>query len=372
MREGHPPEFYDAVWGRFPPVARFNMDQIPLPFVVCQDTTFTTEDDSHVHIRSCGADGLTKRQYTVHLTSNAGEGENGLCYGDLICRGTGKRISRVEKEGWNPEVGVFFQKCAWVDRPTMVKLAERFCEKKEKLLGKRPAVMFCDNLDAHCCDEVLEVFSKHNVLLIFVPPATTDATQPIDAGIGRSTRIEIGNQLDLWLMSEDNLDKWESGFKAKERRVLMTQLLHASTEAIRRRDDLRKGCFTRTGCLLTVLPDEVEDAKVKPQGLKLPYKMLSALPAPLAIQQVDSATAVNLPESSMRLPARSIDGVVDDSINESVEATASGEVLVVENTTAASTISTLVVEIMGEKEDRIIESVIGAVEYMVEAVGNII
>jgi len=144
---------------------------------------------------------------------------------------------------------------------------------------------------------------------------------------GRNTTISGGQTSTLNLMSEDNLDKWESGFNAKECRVLMTHLLPASTEAVRCRDDLHKGCFTRTGCLLTVLPNEVERMqKSSHRGLKLPYKMLPALPAPLANPQIDSATAVNLPERSMRLPARSIDGVVDDSNNEAVasrEATAS-------------------------------------------------
>ena len=31
--------------------------------------------------------------------------------------------------------------------------------------------------------------------------------------------------------------------------------------------------FERTGCLLTLTPDEEEDKKIKPQGLSLPYKV---------------------------------------------------------------------------------------------------
>ena len=54
------------------------MDQVPLPFIVDQHTTFTVEGDSHVHIRGTGSDGLSKRQYTMHIWCNAGTGSHVL------------------------------------------------------------------------------------------------------------------------------------------------------------------------------------------------------------------------------------------------------------------------------------------------------
>ena len=50
--------------GRFRPEEIYNMDQVPLPFVVNQERTFTTEDDKHVHI-SAPSDSLRKRQFTI-------------------------------------------------------------------------------------------------------------------------------------------------------------------------------------------------------------------------------------------------------------------------------------------------------------------
>ena len=58
-REGHVGS-YHHYFGRFPPERRYNMDQIPMPFVVDQDSTFTTDDDEHVHIKGTGAEGLNR------------------------------------------------------------------------------------------------------------------------------------------------------------------------------------------------------------------------------------------------------------------------------------------------------------------------
>ena len=123
-----------------------------------------------------------------------------------------------------------------------------------------PVVVFCDNLDAHCWDEVLDECTRAKVLVVFVvPPGCIDAMQPIDAGIGRCIRIyHIGQVLDAWRMVNENLEKWESGFTASERRVLMANLLvEAATKVLQQDDSLRVGCFERTGCfLLYVKPDK--------------------------------------------------------------------------------------------------------------------
>jgi hypothetical protein len=130
---------------------------------------------------------------------------------ELIARGKGQCISHVKRAGWNPLVTpVLFQKCAWVDRPTMLIIAKNFCIKKRERHGNRPVMLFADNLDAHCWEEDLNEFARANVLVVFVVPGCTDAIQPIDAGIGQSIRIYIGQELDAWLMVNDNLDKWES------------------------------------------------------------------------------------------------------------------------------------------------------------------
>ena len=87
----------DSLYGRFPPHLRFNMDQCPLPFVVSQDTTFTVASDNDVHIK-CPGEALRKRQFTMHVVYNAGNGARRAGWVDLVCKGTGKRIRQTEKE----------------------------------------------------------------------------------------------------------------------------------------------------------------------------------------------------------------------------------------------------------------------------------
>ena len=126
-REGHVGSYHPH-YGRFPPERRYNMDQIPMPFIVDQNTTFTFEDDEHVQVRGTGAaEGLNKRQYTAHVFINASlECSTSYGYIDMICRGTGKRISSLEKESYNENVNVRWQPKAWVDRKVMIDIARDF------------------------------------------------------------------------------------------------------------------------------------------------------------------------------------------------------------------------------------------------------
>ena len=43
-------EQFTDKWGCFPPHLHYNMDQVPLPFVVSQDDTYTTAEDSDIQI----------------------------------------------------------------------------------------------------------------------------------------------------------------------------------------------------------------------------------------------------------------------------------------------------------------------------------
>ena len=56
----------NEIRGRFPPESRYNFDQVPLPFVVGQDETFTMEEDNDVNIKR-PKEALRKRQFTMHL-----------------------------------------------------------------------------------------------------------------------------------------------------------------------------------------------------------------------------------------------------------------------------------------------------------------
>ena len=59
-RDDSPSVDHETIWGRFPPELRYNMDQVPLPFVNGQDTTFTTDDDVDVNLK-CPKESLRYR-----------------------------------------------------------------------------------------------------------------------------------------------------------------------------------------------------------------------------------------------------------------------------------------------------------------------
>lgn len=269
----------DPLWGRFPPANRYNMDQVPLPFVVSQEFTFTLKTDNNVHI-TCPSEALRKRQWTMHVVVNAGVGEAKAGWVDLISKGKGVRIKKEEVTRYHQDVDMFWQKNAWVDTQVMIKLANKFVSFKKKKHGDDWIVLFCDNLSAHLAPEVKEIFGSNQVLLWFFPPNMTEMVQPIDAGYGRSLRAAIGRQLDNWLMNGENLLKWEGKMTAMERRILVTHLVARANSYMMEdaRDEQRLSCFERTGCLMTVAEAELHDKKIRPQGLtkelKIPRELI--------------------------------------------------------------------------------------------------
>ena len=86
---------YNQLWGRFPPALSYNMDQVHSPFVVNHDRTFTTHDDNEIHM-SAPSDALRKRHLTMHVAVNTGAGDKRQGFVDIVCKGTGKIINKIE------------------------------------------------------------------------------------------------------------------------------------------------------------------------------------------------------------------------------------------------------------------------------------
>ena len=196
----------EVIWGRFPPSHRYNMDQVPLPFVVSQEFTFALQEDVNIHI-NCPNKALRKRKWTMHIVINAGDGNSRHGWVDLVNKGQGKRISQEEKARYNSKIDMFWQKNAWVDTNVMVELAKKFVQEKKQRDGNEWVLMLCNNLAAHLVPEVKRIMGENQVLLFYFPPSMTEMIQPIDAGYGRSLRAAIGRELDGWLMNASNLLK---------------------------------------------------------------------------------------------------------------------------------------------------------------------
>ena len=158
----------ESIRGQFPPSHRYNMDQVPLPFVVSQEFTFTVQEDVNIHI-TCPNEALRKRQWTMHVVANAGDGDSRHCWVDLVSKGLGKRIREEETARYHPTVDMFWQKNAWVDGPTIIKLAEKIVREKIERHGDDWVLLYCDNLAAHLGPDVKRILGD-NRFLIFYPP----------------------------------------------------------------------------------------------------------------------------------------------------------------------------------------------------------
>jgi len=107
----------------------------------------------------------------------------------------------------------------------------------------------------------------------------------------------VGWKLDEWLIEATNLAKWEEGMSAPERRILISNIVaDAMTECLKM-DDMRVGCFERTGVLLTL--DGSDDEKIRPQGLSghhLPIRIPELISVPEQDKSPETPTVTVTPE----------------------------------------------------------------------------
>ena len=65
--------------------------------------------------------------------------------------------------------------------------------KHMKSKGLTKALFFCDNASLHMAEEVIEIFAKHNIMLVGLPPATTHKMQPLDVGYIQNVKAMMRN-----------------------------------------------------------------------------------------------------------------------------------------------------------------------------------
>ena len=214
-----------------------------------------------------------------------------------------------------------FQKNAWVDAITMVKLTEEFVEHMKDKHGGLGCLLFCDDLSAHASDEVKDVFHKGNVFVCCLPDQTTELTQPTCAGYYKHLRCSIGNMLEQWIMSETNVKKWEGKRTASERKVLINNFVAEATDVTIKKNDLCIACFERTGYLMHFTKSDA-DNKIRPQGV------VSKIDVPLTcIRPEDASKFVSPLETTS--PEEAIEGNVSEhDLYESSEVIGEGDLVV--------------------------------------------
>ena len=95
----------DPKYGRWSPRNRYNVDQVPLPFVNEQDKTYEKLGETQVWVSQLSA-GLDKRQATLQLCIRATGVQN--VKPALVFSGKGN-VSNKEKEKYDKRVDLYFQ-----------------------------------------------------------------------------------------------------------------------------------------------------------------------------------------------------------------------------------------------------------------------
>ena len=103
-------------------------------------------------------------------------------------------------------------------------------------------------------------------------PNETDQVQPIDRGLGRHIKIYMGECMDDWLDTEDNITKWEENqLTASDRRILLANwYFKACTMALE--GDAKLKYFRHAGALLTA--DGTDDDLIELEGTPPGYKLV--------------------------------------------------------------------------------------------------
>ena len=113
-----------------------NVDQTPLPFTFNKGQGYDKKGTKTVWHQS----GLEKRQCTVQLTIFA-DGEPRV-KPLVIFRGTGKRISKKEKEAYDKLVVVKFQSKAWCDEVVMKSWVEEMRRRPISPEAQKPKMVY--------------------------------------------------------------------------------------------------------------------------------------------------------------------------------------------------------------------------------------
>ena len=200
----------ELTWGRFPPDRIYNVDQVPLPFVVGCDTTWDNKGADRVWIRQYGS-GLDKRQATTQLTISPGSirirtalifhGKSNDYYENRRPKGYVADPDAgfpdditCEADLWADDIAVHFNDNAWATPGYSRAWPEEvLCE---DVNTDKENILFADNLGGQGSTKAGAEFKKimkeqGNTLVWNLPRNCTDEVQPIDAGFLRLKVVHL-------------------------------------------------------------------------------------------------------------------------------------------------------------------------------------
>ena len=268
-------------FGRFAKRRRLSKDQIPLPFVVNQNTTYDERGREVIKVKA-GSDGLTKRQFTAELTFAAGREPKQQPKPGIVFRGQGK-LPQAELQAYSDDVHVYHQRCAWVDRPVSLQIAKDLVADEKRNLGLDAEwLLSVDQLDAQKQLAYKKIIGDAGGKVVHPPAGLTHQGAAVDRGYGRAVQCEIMLQQDLCCdANEENYERWESGsLSAGDRRILMSFWLGAAVKVVNGKLSALEKYMGHAGLLMTA--DGSDDDLIKLEGLpkNFKYDFMSMEPDP--------------------------------------------------------------------------------------------
>lgn len=168
-----------------------------------------------------------------------------------------------ERAEHNESVDVYFQSCAWVDSDINMQWVEKTLVPGVGKSGEEK-VIFADNVTFQQEKQFHGACRRElNAIVYLLPEIHSDKIQPIDAGCGVMFKTKMGEEMDEWFESEDNLELWHDKLSAIEGRILMTKWAGALWRKLVKDQAFIKKLF-QTGCLITM--DGTEDDVIRLQG----------------------------------------------------------------------------------------------------------
>lgn len=192
---------FHSRWGKYPPVRRYNTDEVPVEFggVLCK--TAEMKGAREVWVRR-PKQKIDTRETTMMPLFCAGAEVPGA---SIILRATPRRIDANTVDPRNavhgptqeliealrikyPLVDIYCQPKGYIDAATFLAW---FKFTFLPTLGNPPNLLVMDNLRAHGTAEIREFAALHDVCLFFSPAGCTDMVQVTDDGLGRAIKLRM-------------------------------------------------------------------------------------------------------------------------------------------------------------------------------------
>ena len=270
---------FSSDFGYYQLSQRLNVDSIPFNLDNQARKAFVPYETKDM-VQISGPQDGHKRFGTIHMLVHPGSKKQAKLA--MFFKGQGN-VYKFEKDAYHPDVDVYFQQKAWLDRKVAADWVEKTLTPYVKAeLEDRFFLLFQDNLGVQKqLMNYVRPIQKLKGECVYGPPNKTEAWQPIDAGHLAAVLKALAKQaFDIWMMKpyqgqivfespKQNWEVWEDNkFTMKEKRILMTWIFGDAWQVLcgPKYNHLRFRAFEKCGLCMTM--SGKNDGQVISEGLK--------------------------------------------------------------------------------------------------------